>query len=260
MPETQLQPQDFIETELQKFTLTDTAIAEMRANYLSITVADHQDKDNAKLARARRLEVKGLRVETEKLRKALKEDSLRFGKAVDAKARTIIKPLEEIEAHLQTQEDIVLKHAEREAEKERQRVAAEQHAERERLALENQRLELERQKIEAERAEVQAMHFQLQKQHAEIEAERDQAETIPTISEPPRQIMSTLLVPGDEYITIKAVYEASSDHLRLVGGACFLTGDALERFATANQIIAELTVRKATGAVVGYFTSSKSIQ
>lgn len=166
-PET---PQDFIQTELAKFSITEAAIAEMRANYLTIKVADHTDKTNATLARSRRLEVKALRVETEKIRVALKADSLKFGKAVDAKAKSIMKPLEEIEAHLQQQEDIVTKHAEREAEKERQRIAAEQEAER-------KRLEAERQKLEQERAEIERQKAELERAR-KVNAERETVATV----------------------------------------------------------------------------------
>lgn len=160
-----IQPEDFIKVELQKFTLTDAAIAEMRANYLTIKVADFNDKENAALARSRRLEVKDLRVATNKMREEMKADSIKFGKAVEKKAQSIIKPLAEIEAYLQEQEDIVAKHKEREEAKERARIAAENEAER-------QRLEVERQKIESERAEIERQKAEIE-QARKVNAERE---------------------------------------------------------------------------------------
>lgn len=146
---------DFITTELQKFNVSDSAIAEMRDNFLSIRVADHTDKFHAEVARNRRIEVKNLRVAVEKKRKELKEDSLRVGSAIDAEAKRITAMLEPIEKHLQEQEDIVAKHQARiEAEAAAKLKAEAEARETERLALLAEKAEYERKIAELEREKV----------------------------------------------------------------------------------------------------------
>ena len=146
---------DFIKTELQKFNITDSAIAEMKIQFFPILVKDPFDKENYTKAREARLFVKGRRVEVEKKRKELKEASLRFGRAVDIEAKRITTQLEEIENHLQTQEDIVTKH------KEQMEAEAKQKAEQKRIEkeaaieAEKKHLEAERQAIEAEKRKIE---------------------------------------------------------------------------------------------------------
>lgn len=73
----------------------------------AITVTSADDKRQMSEARQTRLALKEIRVNVEKARKKLKEESLRKGKAIDGMANVIkflIVPLEE---HLQQQEDFV---------------------------------------------------------------------------------------------------------------------------------------------------------
>jgi len=72
-----------------------------------IVVTSEDQADEMKEARELRLQLKKIRVETEKKRKEMKDESLRKGKAIDGMANIIkflIVPLEE---HLQKQEDFV---------------------------------------------------------------------------------------------------------------------------------------------------------
>jgi hypothetical protein len=156
-------PSDFIKAELQKFNVSDAAIAEMRENFLTIKVADFNDRENAALARSRRLEVKALRVDVEKTRKELKADALKFTQAIDGEARRITGLLEPIEAHLQQQEDVVAKYKARMEAEEKARAAAEQKAER-------LRLEAERVQIEEEKAKLERERLAIEKERADIEA------------------------------------------------------------------------------------------
>lgn len=103
----------YISLELAKFNITDAAIAQMKERYMPLTIKGIEDKQGYTEVRAARILVKGKRVEVEKTRKALKEDSLKFGRAVDAEAKRITVELETIETHLETQEAAV------DAEKER---------------------------------------------------------------------------------------------------------------------------------------------
>ncbi len=110
-------------TNLDELIVYDTnlaAIADLKEKYLSLTVKGIDDKEGYFVCKEARLEIKAVRVSIEKKRKELKEDSLTFGKKVDARARELSKPLEEIEAHLQAQQDIIDK------EFERQKAAAEE--------------------------------------------------------------------------------------------------------------------------------------
>jgi len=72
---------------------------------MAIKVTHQSQKDAIKDARTARLALKGIRVETEKRRKEMKEDSLRKGKAIDGMANVIFYLIEPIEKHLQEQED-----------------------------------------------------------------------------------------------------------------------------------------------------------
>jgi hypothetical protein len=175
---------DFISSELQKFSITDAAIAQLQKRLFPIKVADENDRANYELARKGRLEVKALRVSVEKTRKALKEDSLRFGKAVDAHARKISLPLEQIESHLQQQEDIVAKYKERVEAEQRAKLEAERVAREEEIRLKEQRLEAERAAIQKEREEIEAERERMEqaKRHqAEIEAAKVEAARVATL-------------------------------------------------------------------------------
>src|SRR5262249_42943564 len=69
-----------------------------------IVVTDENDKRGMKLARDSRLALREIRVNAEKARKRLKEDSLRRGKAIDGIANVLKALIEPIEAHLLEQE------------------------------------------------------------------------------------------------------------------------------------------------------------
>lgn len=92
------------ETDLQKFNITDVAIAEMRKEYLSLKVSGIEDKAGLEKVHSARMIVKSKRVEVEKVRKELKEDALKYGRLVDAEAKRITALLEPIESHLTNEE------------------------------------------------------------------------------------------------------------------------------------------------------------
>jgi len=80
---------------------------EWRAKAEAIQVASADDKEGMKNAREARLALKNIRVDVEKKRKDLKEESLRKGKAIDGMANVIKYLVVPIEEHLQQQEDFV---------------------------------------------------------------------------------------------------------------------------------------------------------
>lgn len=90
-----------------------------------IVVTDATQVTEIKHARTARLQLRQIRIDVEKTRKAFKEESLRRGKAVDALARTITDQIEPEESRLQAMEDF----AER-AEAKRKQARAEARAEK----------------------------------------------------------------------------------------------------------------------------------
>lgn len=95
---------NIIATELQKFNLSDLAIAQYSDLYMPLEIQGIDDKEGYKLVKEARSLIKGTRVDIEKTRKALKEDSLRYGRAVDAEAKRITALLLPIEDHLDRQQ------------------------------------------------------------------------------------------------------------------------------------------------------------
>lgn len=95
-----------------------------RVQALAIRVTSADQKTEMKLARTIRLTLKEIRVSAEKTRKALKEDALRMGKAIDGVNNLLLAAIVPLEKHLEEQEQ----YGERLAEAERQRVKAEREA------------------------------------------------------------------------------------------------------------------------------------
>jgi len=76
-----------------------------KANAIKVTGAG--DVAAMKLARTTRLSLKNIRVEVEKTRKSLKEESLREGKAIDGMANIVKFLIVPVEQGLQEKEDFV---------------------------------------------------------------------------------------------------------------------------------------------------------
>lgn len=115
--------QQDIDSLPQRYDVSDAAIAEMRKQFLPLVIQSPEDKQGAKRVREARLTVKSTRVAVEKTRKALKEDALRYGQAVDAEARRLTALLTPIEEHLEAQEAAMEAEVKRRAtEAERQRI------------------------------------------------------------------------------------------------------------------------------------------
>ena len=135
---------------------------EQKAKVLVVT--DESQVAEMKMAREGRLFLKGKRVAMEKTRKALKEQSLREGKAIDGIANVIKALIIPIEQHLDEQEHFVERREaikeealrlEVEARIEAEKIAVEQWlaAEREQIRLDNVRL---RQEAEAKEGQLEA--------------------------------------------------------------------------------------------------------
>lgn len=112
--------------DLITYDVSGATIEEIKKRYLPLEVKGFDDKEGYEECKKARVEVKTLRVSIEKRRKELKKDSLEFGRMVDGKAKELSAPLEEVEAHLKAQQDII------DAEKKRRKEEAERK-ERERV-------------------------------------------------------------------------------------------------------------------------------
>jgi colicin import membrane protein len=102
----------------KRYPVTDAAIAELKAKFAPLDIAGVEDKKGYALVHDARMTVRGLRTDVERKRKALKEDSLEYGRKVDAEAGRIKKLLEPLEESLEAEEERI------DAEKEAIRAAA----------------------------------------------------------------------------------------------------------------------------------------
>lgn len=99
--------EETIKTELQKYNVTDAAIAKLNADYMALAVKGVDDKAGYEVVKTARIDIKKRRVEVEKTRVQLKAESLEYGRRVDGEAKRITALLEPIETHLIGQEKIV---------------------------------------------------------------------------------------------------------------------------------------------------------
>lgn len=125
---------------LTKFQDYFKVAAEWEKRALTIVVTDESQTDLMELAKTGRKLLSNRRIEVENTRKALKEQSLREGKAIDGIANVLKGLITPIEEHLRKQENFI--ELKREAEKEVMR-----------LEIEKRMQEEAQKKIDAEKAE-----------------------------------------------------------------------------------------------------------
>jgi len=92
---------------VEKLSESDAVIAQIKAEYMQITVESPQDQAGFETASTALKRMSRLRIDVEKTRKELKKDSVRYGKTVDGEAKRIQSEIEPIETHLKTQADVV---------------------------------------------------------------------------------------------------------------------------------------------------------
>ncbi len=102
-----------ITMELERFDITEAAIAIMSEKYMQLTIKDIDDADGFEQVHTARMDVKTRRVKVMKTGKEIRADAVKFQKAVLAKEKGIIALLEPIETHLTTEEEKVTKEKER---------------------------------------------------------------------------------------------------------------------------------------------------
>ena len=92
-------------TKISVISQTETAIAELREQYMGLAIAGPEDRKGFLAVSEARKDVKARRVKVEHARKALNEDALTYQRLVNAEAKRITAMLEPIETYLEQQED-----------------------------------------------------------------------------------------------------------------------------------------------------------
>lgn len=119
-----LEAEDITTSEIKKFNLADSRIAQLKKEFGGIRIAGLEDKHGYKTAKEALAVLRPLRTGIEKKRKDLKEDYLRVGRAIDAEAKRLTGLLLEIEDPIKAEVDRI--DAEKEAEKKAAAEALEQ--------------------------------------------------------------------------------------------------------------------------------------
>lgn len=93
-----------IKKELAKFNVTDAAIAEIKKQYMALTIKDLDDVEGYKAVHNARMVVVKKRTAVTKTGKELREDANRFNRAVLTEEKRILALLLPIEDHLDSEE------------------------------------------------------------------------------------------------------------------------------------------------------------
>lgn len=107
------------------YEVTKAEIAKVVEGAMMLRVLDPNDKAGLERCHKTRMQLRGMRGVIEKGRKAYKAEVLERGRFIDSTAKELIDPIETAEAHLQEQENIVVREQERiarEAEETRQKM------------------------------------------------------------------------------------------------------------------------------------------
>ncbi len=117
-----MQVEQIIETTLAKFNDVEVHdYGALVAPYRNVTIKDLETPQIFNEVEDLRKKLKGTRTNIERIRKALKEDSLKTGRAIDAKAKELTEPINEPEQYLK---DLVEKfEAHKQAEEQRKKEA-----------------------------------------------------------------------------------------------------------------------------------------
>ena len=114
--------EDVISTEIKKFNLADAKIAELKEQFKDLEISGVEDKDGYKAVSEAIKIVRTYRTGVEKVRKQIKEDYLKTGRAIDEEAKRLTASIEEIENPLKDKKQEI--DDEIQAEKDRQEAEA----------------------------------------------------------------------------------------------------------------------------------------
>jgi len=90
--------------ELVRFDISMQHVERLRRDYLPLKIQDVNDKENYKLVRSARLEIKALRCKIESTGKTLRKSALDYQRAVMAEEKRIVALLSPVEEHLEAEE------------------------------------------------------------------------------------------------------------------------------------------------------------
>lgn len=94
-----------IDNAVKQYSVTDAALADMKARLSGLTVTSVEDKEGYELVKAGWQEVRNLRIAVEHKRKALNRNAIDYKNAVDGEAKRITTLLEEIENPLKERKE-----------------------------------------------------------------------------------------------------------------------------------------------------------
>ena len=114
--------EDVISTEIKKYNLADAKIAELKETFKDLEISGVEDKNGYKAVSEAIKIVRTYRTGVEKVRKQIKEDYLKTGRAIDEEAKRLTASLEEIENPLKDKKQEI--DDEIQAEKDRQEAEA----------------------------------------------------------------------------------------------------------------------------------------
>lgn len=97
--------QDFINSQLKKYNVTDAALADIKQRYGELSVHGPDDKAGYDAVKAAIADVRSIRTGIEKNRKELKDLALRYGRAVDDEAKRLTSEVSQIEERLKVEKE-----------------------------------------------------------------------------------------------------------------------------------------------------------
>lgn len=179
-------------TILERFGDYEKIAKEWEEKAKLIVVTDESQTTEMAMAKEARKKFSQLRIDVEKARKAMKEQSLRKGQAIDAVAKFLTSLITPIELHLKEQEDFIKireekrleaerVEAERLAEIERQKQLEAEKKEQERIRLENE--ELRKKALEQEREMQKARDEKLALEKKMLEEQREKQKLQETLKQ-----------------------------------------------------------------------------
>ena len=94
-------------TNIVEFSVTESAISELKEKYMPLVINGIEDKDGYKIVSAARKVIKSHRVDIEHRRKELTASALEYQRKIMAEAKRVTALLEPIESHLESQEKAI---------------------------------------------------------------------------------------------------------------------------------------------------------
>lgn len=160
---------------LEKFGDYELIAKEWENKARLIVVTDFSQKTEMEMAKTARKKFSEMRIEIEKTRKQLKEQSLRKGQAIDAIAKFLTSLISPIEEHLRLQEDFIKIKEEKELAEQKKKV--EEQLEKERIEKEKKDAE-EKERVRLENEILKIKIAEQEKKLLEEKTKKDNAEKL----------------------------------------------------------------------------------